>query len=479
MNLIVNTRYNERRPTIFTTNYEDLPDDTELDSLKVRVGFRLHSRLHEMCEFLEYDGGDYRMLPANGGAGRSGDALEAAHRGRRALPARDARARPAPRSREIREPNAGSARAEVARRQGRAASRSDDARPLPPHPVLPGDLQLLQFQSRPVRRRAEDALRRRARARDSSTAGDGRAADTIFFGGGTPSLLEPAEVARLIAACRDAVRPRARRRDHARDQSRDRHARAAGRRFARPASIASASACSRSTTPSSRGSAGFTRPRAPREAVRAARARRLHEPQLRPDVLAARPVAGVLAADGRRGDRARARSPVALSARALSERAAEGGDGARATARAGGRRRPTTRRPTCIWRRSSASTRPASRSTRSRTSRVPAFASRHNVKYWQAGSWRGFGCGAHSTVDGVRWKNVASTDGLRRPHRRGASRSSLDRQELSRRRAHRGGAVHGTAADGRHRPAELSGAIRCRSVVPLPGDRSRRSSTKG
>ncbi len=67
MNLIVNTRYNERRPTIFTTNYEDLPDDTELDSLKVRVGFRLHSRLHEMCEFLEYDGGDYRMLPPNGG----------------------------------------------------------------------------------------------------------------------------------------------------------------------------------------------------------------------------------------------------------------------------------------------------------------------------------------------------------------------------------------------------------------------------
>src|SRR5687768_8384555 len=27
MSLIVNTRYNERRPTIFTTNYEDLPDE--------------------------------------------------------------------------------------------------------------------------------------------------------------------------------------------------------------------------------------------------------------------------------------------------------------------------------------------------------------------------------------------------------------------------------------------------------------------
>ena len=68
MNLIVNTRYNERRATIFTTNYEDLPDEADLDTLKVRVGFRMHSRLNEMCEFLEYDGADYRHLPPNGGA---------------------------------------------------------------------------------------------------------------------------------------------------------------------------------------------------------------------------------------------------------------------------------------------------------------------------------------------------------------------------------------------------------------------------
>jgi DNA replication protein DnaC len=67
MNLIVNTRYNERRPTIFTTNYEDLPDEDDLETLKVRVGFRMHSRLREMCEFLEYDGADYRHLPPNGG----------------------------------------------------------------------------------------------------------------------------------------------------------------------------------------------------------------------------------------------------------------------------------------------------------------------------------------------------------------------------------------------------------------------------
>jgi DNA replication protein DnaC len=87
MNLIVNTRYNERRPTIFTTNYEDVPDDGEIDALKVRVGFRLHSRLHEMCEFLEYDGGDFRMLPVNGGADDLA-MLWKKGRGRRTLPAR-------------------------------------------------------------------------------------------------------------------------------------------------------------------------------------------------------------------------------------------------------------------------------------------------------------------------------------------------------------------------------------------------------
>jgi len=60
MNLIVNTRYNDRRPTIFTSNYEDVPDSEDLESLFVRVGFRMHSRLREMCEFLEYSGPDYR-----------------------------------------------------------------------------------------------------------------------------------------------------------------------------------------------------------------------------------------------------------------------------------------------------------------------------------------------------------------------------------------------------------------------------------
>ncbi len=40
----------------------------------------------------------------------------------------------------------------------------------------------------------------------------------------------------------------------------------------------------------------------------------------------------------------------------------------------------------------------------------PGRRSRHNLKYWEDGEWLGFGCGAHSTRDGVRWKNVSSTE---------------------------------------------------------------------
>jgi oxygen-independent coproporphyrinogen III oxidase len=40
----------------------------------------------------------------------------------------------------------------------------------------------------------------------------------------------------------------------------------------------------------------------------------------------------------------------------------------------------------------------------------PGRESRHNLKYWNDGEWLGFGCGAHSTRGGVRWKNRASTE---------------------------------------------------------------------
>jgi len=40
----------------------------------------------------------------------------------------------------------------------------------------------------------------------------------------------------------------------------------------------------------------------------------------------------------------------------------------------------------------------------------PGRQSRHNLKYWSDGEWLGFGCGAHSTRAGARWKNVSSTE---------------------------------------------------------------------
>jgi len=40
----------------------------------------------------------------------------------------------------------------------------------------------------------------------------------------------------------------------------------------------------------------------------------------------------------------------------------------------------------------------------------PGAESRHNLKYWEDGEWLGFGCGAHSTRDGIRSKNVSATE---------------------------------------------------------------------
>jgi oxygen-independent coproporphyrinogen III oxidase len=61
----------------------------------------------------------------------------------------------------------------------------------------------------------------------------------------------------------------------------------------------------------------------------------------------------------------------------------------------------------------------------------PGRASRHNLKYWQDGEWLGLGCGAHSTRAGVRWKNVASADDYVARVLAGAS-PVVERRELTR-----------------------------------------------
>ncbi|MEO7540003.1 MAG: ATP-binding protein [Pyrinomonadaceae bacterium] len=57
---VINTRYNERKFTVFTTNYlDERPNDRE-ETLEDRIGVRVRSRLFEMCATVTMDGKDHR-----------------------------------------------------------------------------------------------------------------------------------------------------------------------------------------------------------------------------------------------------------------------------------------------------------------------------------------------------------------------------------------------------------------------------------
>ena len=57
---IINTRYNDKKATIFTTNYPDDRRNEREETLEDRIGVRLRSRLFEMCTTIEVQGNDYR-----------------------------------------------------------------------------------------------------------------------------------------------------------------------------------------------------------------------------------------------------------------------------------------------------------------------------------------------------------------------------------------------------------------------------------
>ncbi len=78
VNYILNSRYNENRTTIITTNYPDAPEQGDAadenprsystaeraarrETLGDRIGERMRSRLHEMCKKVEMEGSDYRV----------------------------------------------------------------------------------------------------------------------------------------------------------------------------------------------------------------------------------------------------------------------------------------------------------------------------------------------------------------------------------------------------------------------------------
>ncbi len=67
---IINNRYNNKKLTIFTSNYPDTEEEEEdnrepyfkkgKETLVDRIGVRLRSRLYEMCKIVHMDGDDYR-----------------------------------------------------------------------------------------------------------------------------------------------------------------------------------------------------------------------------------------------------------------------------------------------------------------------------------------------------------------------------------------------------------------------------------
>jgi DNA replication protein DnaC len=59
---LLNTRYNRKKITVATSNFEDELDTSagERERLEDRIGYRLRSRLYEMCLMVPLRGGDFR-----------------------------------------------------------------------------------------------------------------------------------------------------------------------------------------------------------------------------------------------------------------------------------------------------------------------------------------------------------------------------------------------------------------------------------
>jgi DNA replication protein DnaC len=73
LGLVVNTRYNAKRPTILTSNLRDPLDNTDPNSFAFQIGARTRSRLREMCDWIEIQGADIRDADRHTAAARSGE----------------------------------------------------------------------------------------------------------------------------------------------------------------------------------------------------------------------------------------------------------------------------------------------------------------------------------------------------------------------------------------------------------------------
>jgi len=248
-----------------------------------------------------------------------------------------------------------------------------------------------------LKRQYVEALEREIRS------APGRAADTIFFGGGTPSLLDPEEIARLLAACRDTF-------DVAADaeitlETNPETATAERLEAFRAAGINRLSFGVQSFDDDELKRLGRIHSSARAvEVIEAAKGTGFHSVSF--DLMLWLP-AQSQASWHRTIDQALGLAPDHLSLYLLElyPNAPLKED----MARAGWSLAPDDDAADMylegLARLEAGGLRQYEISNVAR----PGHQSRHNLKYWQAGDWFGFGCGAHSTVDGQRWKNLAST----------------------------------------------------------------------
>jgi oxygen-independent coproporphyrinogen-3 oxidase len=234
-------------------------------------------------------------------------------------------------------------------------------------------------------------------------AADGRTADTIYFGGGTPSLLEPAEVGRLIQACRNAF---------------DLTVNAEVTLEANPETVSAERLDDVRRAGVNRVSFGVqsfdddelrrlgrlhTASRA-REAVAEARAASFDNVSL--DLMMWLPqqtVSGWL----RNVDELADLQPEHASLYILE--VYPNAPLRDEMARAGWSQAPDEDAADMYLGAMAALDRAGYVQYEISNVARPGWRSRHNLKYWEDGEWLGFGCGAHSTDAGIRWRNVSGT----------------------------------------------------------------------
>jgi oxygen-independent coproporphyrinogen-3 oxidase len=245
-----------------------------------------------------------------------------------------------------------------------------------------------------------DALEREIRAAEGEIR---EPADTIYFGGGTPSLLEPAEIGRLIGACRDAydVTPDA------------------------EVTLETNPETSSVTRMESFRAAGVNRVSFGVQSFKDSELRRLgrlHSSQRARDAVSEARAGGVenISVDLMMWLPQQSRADWAESVRDLVDLRPEhvslyllelypNAPLRDEMARGGWSLAPDEDAAEMYLASLATLDGHGYRHYEISNASLPSRASRHNLKYWTDGEWRGFGCGAHSTQGGSRWKNVSST----------------------------------------------------------------------